>query len=293
MSSENSGSEFESISPPQLRRIELKQEGGRCILTLPNQVINSSNQWQELWQELKYFLQHSDRKWSAQQSVLLQAGDHLLDSRQLQNLADILKQFGLQLAVIKTSRRQTAVAAATAGYSVEQFNLLVPFPLGEEQNNILEPLYLKATIRSGVEIRHNGTVIVLGDVNPGSSVVARGDIIIWGHLRGVAHAGSHGEKESRIFALKMEPTQVRIADTVARVAPPDPDDLQPEIAYLTKEGIALSKAFSFEKNHEFQQSTGYWLETVTEFPKLKVEIAAKSSILNKVLKSPLNLYKDI
>ncbi len=293
MSYQNPGSGFESISPPQFRRIELKQEEGRCVLIMPAQAIANSDHWQELWQELKYFLQNGDRTWSAQQLVILQAGDHLLDSRQLQNLSDVLKQSGLQLAMVKTSRRQTAIAAATAGYSVEQGHLVVPFSANEDHSNILEPLYLKTTIRSGVEISHNGTVIVLGDVNPGSSVAARGDIIIWGNLRGVAHAGSHGKKESRIFALKMEPTQVRIADVVARVAPPDLGEMQPEIAYLTQEGIAVAKAFNFEKNHEFKELGGYWLEIMTAIPKLKDETATKSSILNKVLKSSLNLYKDI
>jgi len=31
----------------------------------------------------------------------------------------------------------------------------------------------------GVEIRHSGTVVILGDINPGGIVVANGDIILW------------------------------------------------------------------------------------------------------------------
>ena len=289
MNADSSGSEFESIAPPQLGQVKLKQEENKFILILPSLSKEQPNHWEELWQELKYCLNHSDRTWSAHQPVYLQAEDHLLDTRQLQNLAQILLEVELQLVSIRTSRRQTAVAAATAGYSVEQSNLLVtPLKEREEQENVAEPLYLKTTIRSGVEVRHNGTVIILGDVNPGGNIVARGDIIIWGHLRGIAHAGSKGNRESRIFALKMEPTQIRITDIVARVAPPDPETIQPEIAYLTKEGIGIAKALNFEKSHRFTESWGSWSENLTNISQTQVETVPKFSILNRVLKSPPN-----
>jgi len=292
MTDESSDVEFEAISSAQLDQVKLKQEGNKFIVILPTRVKEHPNHWEELWQELKYHLKHSERTWSTQQVVYLQAEDHLLDTRQLQNLAEVLQEVDLKLISVKTSRRQTAVAAATAGYSVEQINWATSFKEKEEEANIAEPLYLKTTIRSGVEVRHNGTVIILGDVNPGGSIVARGDIIIWGNLRGIAHAGSQGHRESRIFALKMEPTQIRIADIVARVAPPDPEDIQPEIAYLTKEGIAIARALNFEKSHRFAESWGSWDDTPTDIPKTKVETPAKFSILNRVLKSPSN-NKDI
>ncbi len=288
MTADSSSSEFTSISSPQLGQVKLKQEENRLLLLLPALVKDRPNYWEELWQELKYCLKHSERTWSAQQHVYVQAQDHLLDIRQLQNLAETLQEVELQLSSITTSRRQTAVAAATAGYSVEQSHLVSTFPEKEVQPSVAEPLYLKTTIRSGVEIRHNGTVIILGDVNPGGSIVARGDIIIWGHLRGIAHAGAQGNQESRIFALKMEPTQIRITDIVSRVAPPEEGEIEPEIAYLTKEGIGIAKALNFEKTHRFTEARGSWSEKPTSIPKTKVETAPKFSILNRVLKSPPN-----
>jgi len=44
---------------------------------------------------------------------------------------------------------------------------------------LAEPLYLQMAVRSGVEIRHSGTVVILGDINPGGIVVANGDIILY------------------------------------------------------------------------------------------------------------------
>jgi septum site-determining protein MinC len=58
-----------------------------------------------------------------------------------------------------------------------------------------EPLYLQLTVRSGVEIRHPGTIVILGDFKSGRAVIAEGDIFVWGRLRGVAHAGARGNRE--------------------------------------------------------------------------------------------------
>jgi septum site-determining protein MinC len=57
---------------------------------------------------------------------------------------------------------------------------------------------------------------VLGDVNPGARISAGGHVLVWGRLRGTAHAGRHGDEEALIVALQMRPLQLRIADVVAR-----------------------------------------------------------------------------
>jgi septum site-determining protein MinC len=139
-------------------------------------------------------------------SGALVAKDRLLDARQLQAIADALSEDQLKLKRVYTSRRQTAVAAATAGYSVEQsppVSSLNEKPSGPAPL-LTEPLYLQTTVRSGMEIRHPGTVVILGEVNPGGSVIAAGDILVWGRLRGIAHAGAEGNSQCLIMALQME-----------------------------------------------------------------------------------------
>jgi septum site-determining protein MinC len=77
------------------------------------------------------------------------------------------------------------------------------------------PLIVKHTCRSGMRIVAPSDCLVLGDVNPGAEIVAMGDIIVFGNLRGVAHAGAGGNRSARIWALSIEPNQIRIADLVA------------------------------------------------------------------------------
>ncbi|WP_017662451.1 septum site-determining protein MinC [Baaleninema simplex] len=232
------------------QQIRLKSDGGQLVVHLPPQSDSDTAgelTWQELWQQLKHRLQASDRSWQPNTRVRVVAGDRLLDSRQLQELDDALSQAQLKLERVFTRRRQTAVAAATAGYSVEQ-------PLAQDllqqtselsATALAEPLYLHTTLRSGTEIRHPGNVVLVGDVNPGGAVIAEGDILIWGRLRGVAHAGAAGNPQSLIMALQMEPTQIRIADSVARAPSDKPSQYYPEVAYITPHGIRISRAADF------------------------------------------------
>jgi septum formation inhibitor MinC len=73
-----------------------------------------------------------------------------------------------------------------------------------------EALIIKNTCRSGEVVRYPGDVVVFGDVNPGAEIVAGGDIMVLGALRGMAHAGSKGNLKATIFALNLESHRLQI-----------------------------------------------------------------------------------
>lgn len=72
------------------------------------------------------------------------------------------------------------------------------------------------TLRAGFRGEYPGSVIVLGDVNPGAEVVAGGDVIVIGALRGLAHAGQGGHSDAIVWARPIASPQLRIGDAVAR-----------------------------------------------------------------------------
>jgi septum site-determining protein MinC len=72
-------------------------------------------------------------------------------------------------------------------------------------------LYHAATLRGGQVLHHTGNIVVVGDVNPGAELVATGDILVFGRLAGIAHAGAGGDEKARIYALELAATQLRIA----------------------------------------------------------------------------------
>ena len=77
-------------------------------------------------------------------------------------------------------------------------------------------LITRRTLRSGQQLRHPGSITVIGDVNPGAEIVAGGDIVVWGKLRGTVHAGAMGNETAVVCALDLAPTQLRIAQYFAR-----------------------------------------------------------------------------
>ncbi len=233
-------------------QVQLKTEGERLLLILPteSQVPSSEFNWSEIWQQMKQRLNAGDRLRKPNTALHLLAKDRLLDNRQLQDLAETLNTYQIQLKSVATSRRQTALAACTLGYSVEQIQLQTSLTadIQPTPSALADALYLQMTVRSGVEIRHPGTVIILGDINPSGIVIADGDILVWGRLRGVAHAGAGGNRESLIMSLQMEPTQLRIADAVARAPEKSPTNFFPEVAHITAEGIRIVKAADFSRS---------------------------------------------
>jgi septum site-determining protein MinC len=250
------------LNPPEIvpeadrdLQVRLKNDEGRLILFLPPEDDPTAADavglsWTEILHHLRLRLNAEERFWQPNTPVRLVARDRLLDARQLQELTDALSDVQLRLKRVYTSRRQTAVTAATAGYSVEQQVVATHLSSqpGETGQALAHPLYIQMTLRSGTEIRHNGTVVVLGDLNPGSAVVAEGDILVWGRLRGVAHAGSKGNARCLIMALQMEPTQIRIADFVARAPETPLAQYFPEVAYVSPQGsIRIARASDFTR----------------------------------------------
>ncbi len=98
-------------------------------------------------------------------------------------------------------------------------------------------------VRSGQVLQITGDLLLLGDVNPGGTVIATGNIYVMGVLRGIAHAGCDGNKDAVISASKMEPSQLRIAEIVNRS--PDTKDNEVhemECAYIGKDNkIAIER----------------------------------------------------
>jgi septum site-determining protein MinC len=92
-------------------------------------------------------------------------------------------------------------------------------PRAAPELRLVEPapmtLYHAATLRGGQTLHHTGNIVVVGDVNPGAELIATGDIVVFGRLAGIAHAGAQGDDRCRIYALDLAATQLRIATYIA------------------------------------------------------------------------------
>jgi septum site-determining protein MinC len=150
--------------------------------------------------------------------VNLDAGDWRLPLRQLRDLQELLASRGLQLQQVASRQRQTLVAAAALGLdTLLRPGANAPFgPEAPQGTGIAALNILQGPLRSGEHVKSDGTVLLLGDLNPGGQISAAGHVLVWGRLRGIAHAGCRGDRNARIVALQLRPLQLRIAEVVAR-----------------------------------------------------------------------------
>lgn len=91
---------------------------------------------------------------------------------------------------------------------------------------------LTRTIRSGQEVEITGDLLLIGDVNPGGTVKATGNIFIMGSLQGIAHAGYQGNRQAVIMASYMNPVQLRIAELYSRSPDYETEGVYMECGYI-------------------------------------------------------------
>lgn len=87
----------------------------------------------------------------------------------------------------------------------------------EADTDISETKFIQNSLRSGHREEYPGSIVVCGDVNFGAEIIAGGNIMILGALRGVAHAGANGNIMAIISANNIDVTQIRIANLVREV----------------------------------------------------------------------------
>lgn len=170
--------------------------------------------------------------------VALQVGERDLDHEDIKKLRDRLAKHDLQLASLLGKSAETMRTARREGLDTDlpdtdnsqhDINELPPIDSNEYGTS---GVMVKSTLRSGRIVRHVGHVVIIGDVNPGAQIIAGGDVLVWGRLRGTVHAGAAGDEDALVCALDMRPMQLRIANYVAVASDDGRARPRPEIASI-------------------------------------------------------------
>ncbi|MBD3182816.1 septum site-determining protein MinC [Candidatus Poribacteria bacterium] len=204
--------------------------------------------------------------------VILDVGNRSLSPQQFVKLNQILNdRFNIMVSAIRTNSEQTRRLAVVNGWKVEhrrqqrkkiieklssskirnrKVNPVKKNVIVEQDDKKLKPnsddkndTYLyRGTIRSGQRKAHVGNLLIIGDVNPGGEIIATGDIVVIGRLRGMAHAGAGGNSSAEIIALHLQPMQLRIADYIGRAPDQDPESgSYPEKASVENGSIVIQR----------------------------------------------------
>ena len=107
--------------------------------------------------------------------------------------------------------------------------------------------FYKGTLRSGQVLKCDTSIVIIGDVNPGAKIIAKGNIVILGSLKGNAYAGAAGDESCFVTALDMDPVQIKIGNVIGRSADRGPWEairnrhrtMDPQIALVSKGNIMI------------------------------------------------------
>lgn len=188
--------------------------------------------------------------------VALGLGDRALAVDQLRSIGATLEQLGMTLWAVDTFHPTTFVAALALGLetsvgtrqaallqtgapvSLRLLSSLAPNGLTRED---LPGLVVRRTLLAGQKIHYAGHITLLGDVQRDAEIVAGGDIIVWGMLRGMVHAGAMGDSGAVVCALELAPSQLRIASCVAHSPQQGPLSKQPQMARVQDGAIVVER----------------------------------------------------
>jgi septum site-determining protein MinC len=181
--------------------------------------------------------------------LALDVGNQLLHVAEMSKLRDSLSERNVSLWAVLSESPKTVQTAQLLGLAtrIAKQRKVEKTPPSTDVGVGDGVLWVERTIRSGTRIEHPGNVVVIGDVNPGAEIVAEGNILVWGRLRGSVHAGDGSQAgasqnpEAFICALDMNPTRLQIASEIAN-SPKEKSPDKPQKASL-KNGKFIVEAW--------------------------------------------------
>jgi septum site-determining protein MinC len=183
--------------------------------------LNDSCSYQELKRELDDKLSANSRTQEEQHltPVKVNVGNRYLNEEQREELKNLIRQ---KKNLVVDDIESNVISKEEA----------------EQLKADTEIVTVARIVRSGQILKVSGDLLLIGDVNPGGTVMAGGNIFIMGALKGIAHAGYLGNDQAVIAASKMRPSQLRISDCLNRAPDVEQtnDNREMECAYIDDHG---------------------------------------------------------
>jgi septum site-determining protein MinC len=210
-------------------------------------ILDPRTPFAEIERELEEHLERSG-KFFAGAAVTLVVGTRKLRDDHLQRIRQVLATHGLTIAEIRASAGDSALEPSPPVPPPPVYTPAAAAPIPTRRETLPEDaalprnnaLLIKGPLRSGQRVYAEDNLVVFGDVNPGAELIAGGNIVVMGVLRGVAHAGVPDNSAAIITALSLKPTQLRIGHFISRSPEfQEKQDSGPEIARVDTEQIVI------------------------------------------------------
>ncbi len=245
----------EEINMPQPQQIQENVESGEKINTFSQlkkvnsynqsqneQVLNEEPKVEDEPQQSEYNIQIEDNQveeihQEEQKNIYEEFGQEKEQSEEIQSALDVVLGVKQDIASVNDSDYEVFAKPQEVKDTFDDYEIsettertdegkyvllntegITPegIELIKSNTSDLETLYLTQTLRSGQTVSFEGNIFIIGDCHPGSEVIATGDVTVWGILGGIVHAGSKGNTDAKVRALKLNPIQLRIANLYSR-----------------------------------------------------------------------------
>lgn len=133
----------------------------------------------------------------------------------------------------------------------EELTEMIDFPESRLGKN---GQFYRGTLRSGQKIEVDGSIVILGDINPGAQIIAGGNVVVLGCLKGTVFAGYPEDKNAFVASLMMEPMQIQIGNCIAR---------SPDQKIKVKKSIRKKNQKQLEAKLAFVENDNIFIETIT------------------------------
>ncbi len=171
----------------------------------------------------------------------LHTGDRSLSVEQLTSIGQMIERFGMTLWAVQGDHPETHAAARELGLETALRPTRTEAKGDAPSQREMAGIVVRRTLRSGQVLHHAGHITLLGDVNPGAEVIAGGDVLVWGKLRGTVHAGALGDDGAVVCALQLAPSQIRIGSHIARSPERSRPPKVPEVASVQQGTIVVER----------------------------------------------------
>ena len=156
--------------------------------------------FEELLLALENRLRETARFWGAAQMTLTLEGRMLTAEEEFRIVNTITENSSIEILCLIDSDAKR----------IERCEKALNEKLMELSSNTGQ--FYKGNLMRGDVLESEASIVVIGDVEKGARVTAKGNIIVLGALRGNVHAGVSGNRNAVVVAFEMAPSQVKISD---------------------------------------------------------------------------------
>lgn len=207
--------------------------------------LSTTEKWQSVTDELAKRIDDK-RAFYSGATIVVELGARPVPKYELSSLKALLERRGLSLSLVRSDSDTTRQSARALALKTSENGLPAKSARRRAETKPVNPeetgtrgVIFRRTLRSGRTIHSEGHVVVFGDVNPGAKVIAAGDVVVWGKLRGTVHAGALGDETAVVCALDMNPNQLRIASYIVTSPPGKRRNILPEVASIRDNQIVV------------------------------------------------------